>query len=147
MDSFGEEQRAWQRMIENPQVPQECTLLLRSSMRKCSTWAVAEVQTGKDKHKRTWRKSKSVKGARLTGTDIAPLPTSFPPQWIRSPHSSQSCLTHSSYLVFAQHYRLLPYKCVVCSKISTECESWSFILISVINICLSGSRRRAFAGH
>uniref|UniRef100_A0A674MLF2 Synaptotagmin-like protein 5 n=1 Tax=Takifugu rubripes TaxID=31033 RepID=A0A674MLF2_TAKRU len=37
MDSFGEEQRAWQRMIENPEVPQECTLLLRSSMRKCST--------------------------------------------------------------------------------------------------------------
>lgn len=37
MDSYGEEQRAWQRMIENPEVPQECTLMLRSSMRKCNT--------------------------------------------------------------------------------------------------------------
>lgn len=34
MDSYGEEQRLWQRMIENPEVPQECTLMLRSSMRK-----------------------------------------------------------------------------------------------------------------
>uniref|UniRef100_A0A8C6KVP6 Synaptotagmin-like protein 5 n=1 Tax=Nothobranchius furzeri TaxID=105023 RepID=A0A8C6KVP6_NOTFU len=34
MDSYGEEQRVWQRMIENPEVPQECTLMLRSSMRK-----------------------------------------------------------------------------------------------------------------
>ncbi|XP_049584196.1 synaptotagmin-like protein 5 isoform X3 [Syngnathus scovelli] len=38
MDSFGEEQRLWQRMIENPEVPQECTLMLRSSMRKCTTY-------------------------------------------------------------------------------------------------------------
>uniref|UniRef100_A0A3Q3XII3 Uncharacterized protein n=1 Tax=Mola mola TaxID=94237 RepID=A0A3Q3XII3_MOLML len=37
MDSFGEEQLLWQRMIENPEVPQECTLLLRSSMRKHNT--------------------------------------------------------------------------------------------------------------
>lgn len=37
MDSFGEEQRLWQRMIENPEVPQECTLMLRSSMRKHNT--------------------------------------------------------------------------------------------------------------
>ncbi|XP_075870651.1 synaptotagmin-like protein 5 isoform X1 [Nelusetta ayraudi] len=37
MDSSGEEQRLWQRMIENPEVPQECTLMLRSSMRKHST--------------------------------------------------------------------------------------------------------------
>ncbi|XP_041663843.1 synaptotagmin-like protein 5 isoform X2 [Cheilinus undulatus] len=37
MDSFGEEQRLWQRMIENPEVPQECTLMLRSSMGKCNT--------------------------------------------------------------------------------------------------------------
>ncbi|GAA6230198.1 synaptotagmin-like protein 5 isoform X1 [Lates japonicus] len=37
MDSYGEEQRLWQRMIENPEVPQECTLMLRSSMRKCNT--------------------------------------------------------------------------------------------------------------
>lgn len=37
MDSYGEEQRLWQRMIENPEVPQECTLMLRSSMRKHST--------------------------------------------------------------------------------------------------------------
>ncbi|XP_028993209.1 synaptotagmin-like protein 5 isoform X2 [Betta splendens] len=36
MDSYGEEQRVWQRMIENPEVPQECTLMLRSSMRKLS---------------------------------------------------------------------------------------------------------------
>ncbi|XP_037542116.1 synaptotagmin-like protein 5 [Nematolebias whitei] len=36
MDSYGEEQQVWQRMIENPEVPQECTLMLRSSMRKCS---------------------------------------------------------------------------------------------------------------
>uniref|UniRef100_A0A8C9R297 Synaptotagmin-like protein 5 n=1 Tax=Scleropages formosus TaxID=113540 RepID=A0A8C9R297_SCLFO len=34
MDSFGEEQRLWQRMIDNPEVPQECTLMLRSSMGK-----------------------------------------------------------------------------------------------------------------
>ncbi|KAL4656902.1 synaptotagmin-like protein 5 [Arapaima gigas] len=34
MDSFGEEQRLWQRMIDNPEVPQECTLMLRSSMAK-----------------------------------------------------------------------------------------------------------------
>ncbi|XP_070694212.1 synaptotagmin-like protein 5 [Pempheris klunzingeri] len=34
MDSFGDEQRLWQRMIENPEVPQECTLMLRSSMRR-----------------------------------------------------------------------------------------------------------------
>ncbi|XP_027147140.1 synaptotagmin-like protein 5 isoform X2 [Larimichthys crocea] len=38
MDSYGEEQRLWQRMIENPEVPHECTLMLRSSMRsKCNT--------------------------------------------------------------------------------------------------------------
>ncbi|KAG7215774.1 hypothetical protein INR49_021897 [Caranx melampygus] len=37
MDSYGEEQRVWQRMIENPEVPHECTLMLRSSMRKCNT--------------------------------------------------------------------------------------------------------------
>uniref|UniRef100_A0A3Q3IUX4 Synaptotagmin-like protein 5 n=1 Tax=Monopterus albus TaxID=43700 RepID=A0A3Q3IUX4_MONAL len=37
MDSHGEEQRVWQRMIENPEVPQECTLMLRSTMRKHST--------------------------------------------------------------------------------------------------------------
>ncbi|XP_017265841.1 synaptotagmin-like protein 5 isoform X3 [Kryptolebias marmoratus] len=37
MDSYGEEQRVWQRMTENPEVPQECTLMLRSTMRKCST--------------------------------------------------------------------------------------------------------------
>lgn len=34
MDSYGEEQRLWQRMIESPEVAQECTLMLRSSMRK-----------------------------------------------------------------------------------------------------------------
>lgn len=34
MDSYGEEQRVWQHMIENPEVPQECTLMLRSNMRK-----------------------------------------------------------------------------------------------------------------
>ncbi|XP_042351230.1 synaptotagmin-like protein 5 isoform X2 [Plectropomus leopardus] len=37
MDSYGEEQRLWQRMIENPEVPHECTLMLRSSMRKYNT--------------------------------------------------------------------------------------------------------------
>uniref|UniRef100_A0A7N8XD43 Synaptotagmin-like protein 5 n=1 Tax=Mastacembelus armatus TaxID=205130 RepID=A0A7N8XD43_9TELE len=37
MDSCGEEQRLWQRMIENPEVPQECTLMLRSSMRRRNT--------------------------------------------------------------------------------------------------------------
>ncbi|XP_059198877.1 synaptotagmin-like protein 5 isoform X2 [Centropristis striata] len=37
MDSYGEEQRLWQRMIENPEVPHECTLMLRSSMRRCNT--------------------------------------------------------------------------------------------------------------
>ncbi|KAM6978263.1 synaptotagmin-like protein 5 isoform 2-T3 [Tautogolabrus adspersus] len=37
MDSFGEEQRLWQRMMENPEAPQECTLMLRSSMGKCHT--------------------------------------------------------------------------------------------------------------
>ncbi|XP_061548986.1 synaptotagmin-like protein 5 isoform X2 [Phycodurus eques] len=37
MDSYGEERRLWQRMIENPEAPQECTLMLRSSMRKCTT--------------------------------------------------------------------------------------------------------------
>nr|XP_057937467.1 synaptotagmin-like protein 5 isoform X1 [Doryrhamphus excisus] len=37
MDSYGEEQRLWQRMIENPEVPQECTLMLRSTMRKISS--------------------------------------------------------------------------------------------------------------
>ncbi|KAM6934383.1 synaptotagmin-like protein 5 isoform 2-T2 [Xenentodon cancila] len=37
MDSYGEEQRVWQCMIENPEVPQECTLMLRSSMCKRHT--------------------------------------------------------------------------------------------------------------
>uniref|UniRef100_A0A8C4EWX0 Synaptotagmin-like protein 5 n=1 Tax=Dicentrarchus labrax TaxID=13489 RepID=A0A8C4EWX0_DICLA len=37
MDSYGEEQRLWQRMIENPEVPHECTLMLRSSMKKRKT--------------------------------------------------------------------------------------------------------------
>ncbi|XP_035531918.1 synaptotagmin-like protein 5 [Morone saxatilis] len=37
MDSYGEEQRLWQRMIENPEVPHECTLMLRSSMRGCNS--------------------------------------------------------------------------------------------------------------
>uniref|UniRef100_A0A8C5ACE9 Synaptotagmin like 5 n=1 Tax=Gadus morhua TaxID=8049 RepID=A0A8C5ACE9_GADMO len=32
MDSSGEEQQLWQRMMENPEIPQECTLMLRSSM-------------------------------------------------------------------------------------------------------------------
>ncbi|XP_060785370.1 synaptotagmin-like protein 5 [Neoarius graeffei] len=36
-DSYGEEQRLWQRMIDNPEVPQECTLMLRSSMAKRKT--------------------------------------------------------------------------------------------------------------
>ncbi|XP_056610549.1 synaptotagmin-like protein 5 isoform X2 [Triplophysa dalaica] len=36
-DAYGEEQRLWQRMIENPEVPQECTLMLRSSMAKRKT--------------------------------------------------------------------------------------------------------------
>ncbi|KAM6985095.1 synaptotagmin-like protein 5 [Aplochiton taeniatus] len=34
MDSYGEEQRLWQRMVDNPEVPHECTLMLRSSMCK-----------------------------------------------------------------------------------------------------------------
>ncbi|XP_051260631.1 synaptotagmin-like protein 5 isoform X3 [Dicentrarchus labrax] len=37
MDSYGEEQRLWQRMIENPEVPHECTLMLRSSMRRSNS--------------------------------------------------------------------------------------------------------------
>ncbi|KAK6309695.1 hypothetical protein J4Q44_G00195760 [Coregonus suidteri] len=37
MDSYGEEQRLWQRMIDNPEVPHECTLMLRSSMCKRNT--------------------------------------------------------------------------------------------------------------
>ncbi|MBN3324868.1 SYTL5 protein, partial [Atractosteus spatula] len=37
MDSQGEEQCVWQRMIDNPEVPQECTLMLRSSMGKRKT--------------------------------------------------------------------------------------------------------------
>ncbi|KAF7656458.1 hypothetical protein LDENG_00041040 [Lucifuga dentata] len=37
MDSYGEEQQVWLRMIENPEVPQECTLMLRSSMRRDKT--------------------------------------------------------------------------------------------------------------
>ncbi|KAJ8409870.1 hypothetical protein AAFF_G00209110 [Aldrovandia affinis] len=37
MDSYGEEQRLWQRVIDNPEVPQECTLMLRSSMDKHNT--------------------------------------------------------------------------------------------------------------
>ncbi|XP_076015256.1 synaptotagmin-like protein 5 isoform X2 [Genypterus blacodes] len=37
MDSYGEEQRVWQRMVENPEVPQECTLMLRSTMHKHNT--------------------------------------------------------------------------------------------------------------
>ncbi|KAJ8351863.1 hypothetical protein SKAU_G00233390 [Synaphobranchus kaupii] len=37
MDSQGEEQRLWQCMIENQEVPQECTLMLRSSMGKRNT--------------------------------------------------------------------------------------------------------------
>ncbi|XP_039511981.1 synaptotagmin-like protein 5 isoform X2 [Pimephales promelas] len=36
-DSYGEEQRLWQRMIDNPEVPLECTLMLRSSMAKRKT--------------------------------------------------------------------------------------------------------------
>ncbi|KAI4896201.1 hypothetical protein NFI96_026427, partial [Prochilodus magdalenae] len=36
-DSYGEEQRLWQLMIDNPEVPQECTLMLRSSMAKRKT--------------------------------------------------------------------------------------------------------------
>ncbi|XP_064166053.1 synaptotagmin-like protein 5 isoform X2 [Anguilla rostrata] len=34
MDSYGEERRLWQRMVDNPEVPHECTLMLRSSMEK-----------------------------------------------------------------------------------------------------------------
>lgn len=37
MDSYGVEKRLWQRMIENPEVPHECTLMLRSSMCKHNT--------------------------------------------------------------------------------------------------------------
>ncbi|XP_058644159.1 synaptotagmin-like protein 5 isoform X1 [Onychostoma macrolepis] len=36
-DAYGEEQRLWQRVIDNPEVPQECTLMLRSSMAKRKT--------------------------------------------------------------------------------------------------------------
>ncbi|KAJ8013444.1 hypothetical protein DPEC_G00053340 [Dallia pectoralis] len=37
MDSYGEEQRLWQKMVDNPEVPQEGTLMLRSSMSKHNT--------------------------------------------------------------------------------------------------------------
>ncbi|XP_062312629.1 synaptotagmin-like protein 5 isoform X2 [Osmerus eperlanus] len=37
MDSYGEEQRLWQQMIDNPEVPHECTLMLRPSMCKYQT--------------------------------------------------------------------------------------------------------------
>lgn len=43
-DSCGEEQRLWQRMIDNPEVPQECTLMLRSSMAKRKTQREEEGQ-------------------------------------------------------------------------------------------------------
>ncbi|XP_051565585.1 synaptotagmin-like protein 5 [Myxocyprinus asiaticus] len=36
-DSYGDEQRLWRRMVDNPEVPQECTLMLRSSMAKRKT--------------------------------------------------------------------------------------------------------------
>ncbi|XP_026886863.2 synaptotagmin-like protein 5 isoform X2 [Electrophorus electricus] len=36
-DSYGEEQQLWQQMIDNPEVSQECTLMLRSSMAKRKT--------------------------------------------------------------------------------------------------------------
>lgn len=50
MDSYGEEQRLWQRMIENPEIPHECTLMLRSSMRKCNAWAGRN-----NRQERTWK--------------------------------------------------------------------------------------------
>ncbi|KAJ8255953.1 hypothetical protein COCON_G00198170 [Conger conger] len=37
MDSYGEEQRLWQRMIDSPEVPQECSLMLRPTMEKHSS--------------------------------------------------------------------------------------------------------------
>ncbi|XP_066562143.1 synaptotagmin-like protein 5 isoform X2 [Amia ocellicauda] len=37
MDSQGEEQRVWRRMIDNPEAPQESTLMLRSTMGKRTT--------------------------------------------------------------------------------------------------------------
>ncbi|KAM9341870.1 synaptotagmin-like protein 5 isoform 2-T2 [Pholidichthys leucotaenia] len=42
MDSYGEEQRLWQRMIENPEVAHRCTLYLRSSMHKHNTRTLGE---------------------------------------------------------------------------------------------------------
>lgn len=67
---------------------------------------------------RVERKQKC-EGSKFNRNRYCSSPCVFPPQWIRSPHSSQSCLTHSSPLVFTRRYRLLPYKCVVCLKIST----------------------------
>lgn len=99
MDSCGEEQRLWQRMIENPEVPQECTLMLRSSMRKCNTWAgPRHRQRGRKRITersdvkalgKNWRRGtvmkKKTKRRRvedsnaLKGTEAVPLPTSSPP--------------------------------------------------------------------
>ncbi|XP_077472772.1 synaptotagmin-like protein 5 isoform X2 [Stigmatopora argus] len=41
MDSYGEERRVWRRMTDNPEVPQECTLMLRSTMGKVAVSTAA----------------------------------------------------------------------------------------------------------
>ncbi|XP_077584900.1 synaptotagmin-like protein 5 isoform X2 [Stigmatopora nigra] len=41
MDSYGEERRVWRRMTDNPEVPQECTLMLRSTMGKAAVSTAA----------------------------------------------------------------------------------------------------------
>lgn len=135
MDSCGEEQRLWQRMIENPEVPQECTLMLRSSMRKCNTWAgpkhrqrgwkrITERSDVKARVRRELEKRNGQeKNKTATGPGLKcsqknsdrPSPYFFPPEMPCSDppvQNSQSCLTHSS--TCAPHPR--PLKHLVLTK-------------------------------
>lgn len=128
MDSYGEEQRLWQRMMENPEVPQECTLLLRSSMRKYNTWAGPEAQKERktEKHRgrrERWRSDKST----FKSNRECPFPYFFPsPMWWHSPlvQGSQSSLTHSFTCAPSEAFSVTRQRCllsymttrVVCSQ-------------------------------
>ena len=138
MDSYGEEQRLWQRMIENPEVPHECTLMLRSSMRKCNSWAGREHRQrgwrrfteGEEKDKEvTWRReertggvepsrtNRTVKGPKLMKEQRPSLSR------LLSPRSDLIPPPPQKHLVLTKHCCLLLYMktCDVCltNRIST----------------------------
>lgn len=118
MDSYGEEQQLWQRMIENPEVPQECTLLLRSSMRKYSTWAVCGADGERELEREESGRELERKQNRQS-SEVSPVVIQIPSPVM--PYALVVNLLRSILSVPC----IIWQTCVVCSKISTGCNSRS----------------------